>query len=52
MIGDLTGRAIEDRSAGSVAAAVLAAQNGASMVRVHDVKETVDALKTWMELSR
>ena len=52
MIGDLTGRAIEDRSAGSVAAAVLAAQNGASMVRVHDVKQTVDALKTWMELSR
>jgi len=52
MIGDLTGREPEDRFAGSVAAAVLAAQNGASMVRVHDVKETVDALKTWMELSR
>jgi dihydropteroate synthase len=52
MIGDLTGRGVEERTAGSVAAAVLAAQNGARMVRVHDVKETVDALKTWMELSR
>jgi len=52
MIGDLAGSGIEDRTAGSVAAAVLAAQNGASMVRVHDVKETVAALKTWMELSR
>jgi dihydropteroate synthase len=52
MIGDLTGRRIEERAAGSVAAALLAAQNGASMVRVHDVKDTVDALHTWMELSR
>ena len=52
MIGELTGRALEERTAGSVAAALLAAQNGASMVRVHDVKDTVDALHTWMELSR
>jgi dihydropteroate synthase len=36
--------------AGSVAAALLAVQNGASLVRVHDVRETVDALKVWMEL--
>ena len=52
MIGDLTGRAVDERAAGSVAAALLAAQNGANVLRVHDVKETVDALKTWMELSR
>ena len=52
MIGDLTGRAAGDRTAGSVAAALLAAQNGANVLRVHDVKETVDALDTWMELSR
>jgi len=52
LIGDLTGRGPGERAAGSVAAALLAAQNGASMVRVHDVKDTVDALHTWMELSK
>ena len=50
MIGELTGRGIEDRVAGSVAAALLAVQNRASLVRVHDVRETVDAIKVWMEL--
>jgi dihydropteroate synthase len=51
-LGDLTGRAVGDRLAGSVAAAVLAVQNGASLVRVHDVKETVDAMKIWMAFKR
>lgn len=51
MLGDFTGRAVHERVAASVAAALLAVQNGASIVRVHDVKETVDALKTWMELT-
>ena len=46
-IGDITGRPVDSRMAGSVAAALLAAQNGASLVRVHDVKETVDAMKVW-----
>jgi dihydropteroate synthase len=50
MIGDFTRRAVGERSAGSVAAALLAAQNGASLLRVHDVRETVDALNVWMEL--
>jgi dihydropteroate synthase len=50
MIGDLTGRALEERCTGSVAAALLAAQNGASVVRVHDVKETVDAINVWLAL--
>jgi dihydropteroate synthase len=50
MIGELTGRDVPERVAGSVAAALLAVQNGASIVRVHDVRETVDALKVWMEL--
>ena len=50
MIGELTGRDVSERVAGSVAAALLAVQNGASLVRVHDVRETVDALKVWMEL--
>ena len=45
MIGEITGRGVTDRTAGSVAAALLAAQNGAGIVRVHDVKETVDSLK-------
>ncbi len=45
LIGQITGRATEDRLAGSVAAAVLAAMRGAAILRVHDVKETVDALK-------
>ena len=33
--------------AGSVGAALVAAMNGARIVRVHDVAETVDALKVW-----
>jgi dihydropteroate synthase len=49
-IGDLTGRPVGERMAGSVAAALLAVQNGASLVRVHDVAETVDALKVWQAL--
>jgi dihydropteroate synthase len=47
-IGRLDGNAPADRRlGGSVAAAVLAAQAGAGMVRVHDVAETVQALKLW-----
>jgi dihydropteroate synthase len=37
----------QDRLGGSVAAALIAAQNNAAMVRVHDVAETVQALKVW-----
>jgi dihydropteroate synthase len=44
MIGDLTGRPLQERLVGSVAAAMLAVQAGARIVRVHDVNETVDAL--------
>ena len=47
MIGQLTGRPIEKRMAGSLAAALLAVQQGAKIVRVHDVAETVDAMKVW-----
>jgi dihydropteroate synthase len=51
MIADLTGgRPPAERAAGSVAAAVLAAQNGAAILRVHDVRETVDALNVWAAL--
>lgn len=48
MIGTLTGRATPaDRAAGSAAAALIAVQRGARIVRVHDVLPTVDALAVW-----
>ena len=46
-LGKLTGRAVADRLAASVAAALAAVARGASIVRVHDVAATVDALKVW-----
>jgi len=45
MIGALTGRPVAERLAGSLAAAVLAVERGARLVRVHDVASTVDALR-------
>jgi len=47
MIGAITDKPPQERLAGSLAAALVAASNGASIVRVHDVAETVDALKFW-----
>ncbi len=47
MIGALTGRAVDERVAGSVAAALIAVQRGAAIVRVHDVAPTRDALAVW-----
>lgn len=44
-IGTITGRDIQDRLAGSIAAAVVAAIEGASILRVHDTRETVDAVR-------
>jgi dihydropteroate synthase len=44
MIGAITGRPVEQRLAGSISAAVLAAQRGAHVLRVHDVGATRDAL--------
>jgi dihydropteroate synthase len=46
-IGALTGRSVEGRLAGSLGAALAAVAQGARIVRVHDVAETVDALKVW-----
>jgi len=46
-IGEITGRELDGRVYGSVAAALIAVQNGALIVRVHDVAATVDALKIW-----
>ncbi len=47
MIGALTGREVGDRVFGSVAAALIAAQHGAAILRVHDVAATRDALAVW-----
>jgi dihydropteroate synthase len=45
MFGTLLGRGLQDRLAGSLAVATAAALAGASILRVHDVAETLDALK-------
>jgi dihydropteroate synthase len=47
MIGGLTGKPVEGRLAGSLAAALAATAQGAQILRVHDVAETVDALAVW-----
>ena len=44
-LGELTGREVDERMPASVAAAVIAVMQGADIVRVHDVRETVDALR-------
>lgn len=47
MIGAVTGRPAEERVVPSAVLAVIAVQNGASIIRVHDVAETADALAVW-----
>ena len=46
-LGLVTGRPVHERLAASVAAALVAADKGAAVLRVHDVAATVDALKIW-----
>lgn len=46
-IGALTGRPVDQRAAGSLAAMLAAVAHGARIVRVHDVAASVDALKVW-----
>jgi len=46
-LGEITGRSVDERLAASVAAALMAVERGASIVRVHDVAATVDALEVW-----
>ena len=50
MLGAITGRDVSERQAASVAAALISVQRGAAIVRVHDVRETVDALKVWQAI--
>lgn len=47
MIGQITGKEVGERVAGSLAAALIAVRNGARIVRVHDVAATRDALAVW-----
>ena len=47
MLGALTGQDVGQRMPASIAAALLAVQRGTNIVRVHDVRATVDALKIW-----
>lgn len=54
-LGELTGRAVDERMPASIAAAVIAVLQGADIIRAHDVRETVDALtvaQTVMEKGR
>jgi dihydropteroate synthase len=47
MLATLTGRAVEQRLAGSLALAIAALEGGARIIRCHDVAETVDAIRVW-----
>ena len=52
MIGNLLGRPVDDRLAGSLACALIGMQHGARIIRVHDVRETMDALRAgWMVMT-
>lgn len=52
MLGGITGRPVQERLAASIAAAVLAAEKGAAILRVHDVAETRDALAVWSAINK
>lgn len=52
MLGTITGRPVDQRLAASVAAALLAAQKGAKILRVHDVAATRDALAVWAAIEQ
>ncbi|MEI7429137.1 MAG: dihydropteroate synthase [Betaproteobacteria bacterium] len=51
MLGAITGRPVEQRLAASISVALLAAQRGAHILRVHDVAETRDALAVWQAVN-
>jgi dihydropteroate synthase len=51
-IGTITGRPADQRVYGSIAAALIAAQNGATILRVHDVAATRDALAVWQAIEQ
>lgn len=52
MLGQITGRPVDERMVASVTAALLAAQKGAKILRVHDVAATRDALAVWLAIEQ
>ena len=50
MLGKVTNQEVGDRLIPSIAAAILAVERGAQIVRTHDVRETIDALKIWQAM--
>jgi dihydropteroate synthase len=50
-VGEITGRAVERRLPGTLAAGMLAVLKGAAILRVHDAAETVDCLKMLRSLA-
>jgi dihydropteroate synthase len=51
-LGEITGRPVDERLAASIAASLAAVARGASLLRVHDVRETRDALVVWLAAER
>ena len=51
MLGAVTGKPVEQRVTASVVGALIAVQNGAKIIRVHDVAETADMLKVWQAVA-
>jgi dihydropteroate synthase len=51
LVGALTGRAVDERLAGSLGGALGAVARGAAIVRVHDVAATRDALRVWLAIA-
>jgi dihydropteroate synthase len=52
MVGAITGKPVDQRMAGSIAGALAAVARGAMIIRVHDVVETIDALKLWQAVEK
>lgn len=52
MIGAITGRPVGERLSGSIAAALAGVSRGARIIRVHDIPETLDAIKIWQALEQ
>jgi dihydropteroate synthase len=52
MLGQITGRPVDERMAASLAAALAALARGATLLRVHVVPETIDAVKVWLAVER
>lgn len=50
MLGDITGKSVEDRGAASISVAMIAAMKNANIIRVHDVAETKDAIRVYAAL--